>query len=245
MGLSSEEIVSSNEFKLKYQTPLIRINQTTINVTLVSNQQFQISWSPLLISSNYDDASQEENVISIKINEIIEQNLIIELNSQETECDFKSNQCLITQQTTINPHYSYTFNFKNSVRNITGDSSDKNEFLTKKYQYLPEFSHLSFRKAKSSVDYKLSFKCEIDFMLKSSNVENILSYGYLVFEENSTYYSLNKTGIECESGGGCLLETIDLKPNKNYRVEVLLMSKFFNLYKISKASFGDNSLGSI
>jgi hypothetical protein len=71
MGLSSEEIVSSNEFKLKYQTPLIRINQTTINVTLVSNQQFQLSWSPLWMSSNYNEGNQE-NVISIKINEIIE-----------------------------------------------------------------------------------------------------------------------------------------------------------------------------
>jgi protein tyrosine phosphatase len=199
------------------------------------------------MSSNYDDGSQEENVISIKINEteIIEQNLIIELNSQETECNFQSNQCLITPPAIINPHYSYTFNFKNSVRNITtGDSSDKSEFLTKKYQYLPEFSYLTFRKAKSSVDYKLSFKCEINFMLKSSNIENILSYGYLVFEENSTYYSLNKTGIECESGGGCSLETIDLKPNKNYRVELLLMSKFFNISKPASGCKTDESIPS-
>ena len=78
---STNLIVSSNEFIWTYQTPLIGINQSTIMVDLISNQQFQISWSPLLTPRNHSDATNA-TIIKVRVNEseIIEQKVFKQKN---------------------------------------------------------------------------------------------------------------------------------------------------------------------
>ena len=228
----SNRLANANEYLFRYQTPIIRIKSESIQVKLESIKIFQIEWSLEWSSTRMSEQQVGEHItVNVSESAIIEQNVKIQLNSTVVACLLKANLCIISLTNDINPFYSYMFHIRNNVVNISGNSV-KTETFTTFYKYLPSFEKVDFRKLSSSVDYQLSYKCEINFKMSGDNLENVMSFGYSIFEQNSPRVVLNESSVskDCVSQNQfCSIITRDLKPNSNYKLNLLLISQHFNI----------------
>ena len=218
----SQIVVSSNTYSYQYQTPLSTINDIIIN--LINQRQFKVQWT--LNHRNPRIIKTFESInIAVDESSILPQNFTVELNLTSTFSCNTSSDCIINSfdNQEIDLFAIHLFRINNSVIDLNFSNETKFESKNVTFQYFPKFEQIIFKKKASSINYNLSYACEISFNSTNSTYENVKSFGYSLINESDVVEKTEMVDVMENR-----YETGNLNPARTYRLSLWVKSDLFN-----------------